>query len=247
MVKARRSPAPALGEELLAFKVQLGSRISACATKVGGVRQLAGATEISESQIFRYIKGESDATAEKLVSISRAAGVSLDWLAGGEGEMRPATGRGLAGSSGDHAASALEGYVRVPRFVDLEASAGPGAFADTARVVDYLIFREDWVRRALGADPRKLVLVTATGDSMEPAIRSGDLLLVDTGVDRLVDDAIYVVARHGRLMVKRLQSLFNGAVVIRSDNAVYADETLDPADAEQLHVAGRVRWIGRLV
>lgn len=140
----------------------------------------------------------------------------------------------------------MPGYVLVPRY-DVSASAGPGLLADSEQVVDHLAFREDWVRRSLGADPRRLVLITAAGESMEPTICSGDLLLIDTSIDRVVDNAIYVVVYAGHLVVKRVQRFFNGAVTIKSDNPAYVEETLGPDDALSLIVAGRVRWIARII
>lgn len=140
----------------------------------------------------------------------------------------------------------LDGFAMIPRY-DVKASAGYGAFNDTENVVDYMAFREDWVRRTLRVDPSKLVLITAIGDSMEPAIRAGDLLLIDTGLERVIDDAIYVLVKNGELVVKRVQQFFTGAVTVKSDNDAYVEETLGPAEAKEMHVAGRVRWIGRII
>lgn len=53
--------------------------------------------------------------------------------------------------------------------------------------------------------------------------------------------------KRGELVAKRVQQLFSGAVTIKSDNDAYDDERLEPAEAEQLTVAGRVRWIGRII
>ncbi len=47
-------------------------------------------------------------------------------------------------------------------------------------------------------------MITATGDSMEETIRDGDVLLVDTSIDRVKDNAIYIVAYGDALLVKRL-------------------------------------------
>lgn len=136
--------------------------------------------------------------------------------------------------------------VLIPRY-DVAASAGPGAFADREQVVDYMAFREDFVLRVLRADPKNLVLLTSTGDSMMPTINSGDLLLIDRGVDRIVDDAIYVLVKGGELVVKRVQKFFNGTVVVKSDNPAYAPEELGPSEADQVAVAGRLRWIARMI
>ena len=49
-------------------------------------------------------------------------------------------------------------------------------------------------------------------------------------------------------MVRRIQRFFGGAVTIKSDNEqVYLDQTLNREEAEGIHVAGRVRWIGRMI
>lgn len=162
------------------------------------------------------------------------------------GEESAATEFGGATSVYVPADELPDGFVLVPRF-DVEASAGPGAFADREQVVDYLAFKGEWVRRTLGVDPRRLVLISAIGDSNEPTIRSGDLLLIDTSIDRIEDNAFYILALADAIVVKRVQRFLSGAVTIKSDNPAYIDETLDPEELEAINVAGRVRWIGRLV
>jgi phage repressor protein C with HTH and peptisase S24 domain len=139
-----------------------------------------------------------------------------------------------------------KGFVLVPRY-DIQAAAGAGSFADVEEVADWLAFKEEWVRRVLRVHPAKLVLVEATGDSMEPAVRSGDLLLLDTGVNRVLDDTIYVLVKDGAVVVKRVQKFMGGAVIIKSDNPAYVEETIPPHDVADLRIAGRVRWIGRLI
>lgn len=134
----------------------------------------------------------------------------------------------------------------VPRY-NVEASAGHGTLNGNEHVVDYMAFREDFVRRVLRAEPAHLALISAVGDSMEPAIRAGDLLLIDRGVDRIMDDAIYVLGIGDELVVKRVQRFFDGGLTIKSDNATYREQTIASDDAPQLRVAGRVRWIGRLI
>lgn len=138
------------------------------------------------------------------------------------------------------------GFVMIPRY-DVEASAGNGAFANGEHIVDYMAFKEEFVRRTLRVAPDMLVLITAVGDSMMPTINPGDLLLIDRSVDRIIDDAIYVLVKRGELVVKRVQQFFDGAVTIKSDNGAYVEETLTAKDAEDVQVAGRVRWIGRLI
>lgn len=62
--------------------------------------------------------------------------------------------------------------------------------------------------------------IEVMGDSMEPEITEGDLLVVDTMVDHKNRDI--VVARIGdELCVKRLRKLADGRVYLFSDNPVY--------------------------
>jgi len=138
-----------------------------------------------------------------------------------------------------------EGFVLVPRY-DIEASAGAGALAGEENVLDYMAFQETWVRRALRVDPSRLALITASGDSMEPVIRPGDLLLVDMSVERVMDDSIYLVAIDDFLLVKRVQKLLKG-LIVRSDNPNYAPMTLGPDEVDEVRIRGRIRWIGRLI
>lgn len=64
----------------------LGERLNHCAAKIGGKRALAAAAGISEAQLFRYINGESEMGASKLLALAEAAGVSVQWLLTGAGE-----------------------------------------------------------------------------------------------------------------------------------------------------------------
>lgn len=199
---------------------------------------------VSRTTLSRFRSGETAPSFPQILALSQATGRPLSWFAGQEDEE--SSRAVVAGLAEPPPQRFGDDFVYVPRY-DIEASAGPGTFADDENVVDYLAFKADFVRRTLRANPQHLALITAIGDSMEPAIRAGDLLLVDRSYDRVVDDAIYVVRLAGRLVVKRVQVFFNGAVTIKSDNPAYVEQTLSKDETEEVYVAGRVRWIGRLI
>ena len=73
---------------------------------------------------------------------------------------------------------------------------------------------------------------------------NSDLLLVDTQVDTVFDDAIYIIQADHTLIVKRIQQSVNGALIIISDNSKYKDVTIPASETAQLKIAGRVRWYG---
>lgn len=241
----------------------LGERIAAVVALYPTKTAAAEVAGKSTDTLLAYETGRSVPPFDVLTRLAALKDVRLDWLATGNGGMfveddagkrtaGDAIGRhvrGLTARTGSETAGREElddDFVLIPRY-EIQASAGPGTFADSELVVDHLAFRADWLRRSIGVDPNNLVLITAVGDSMEPVIRAGDLLLIDTAVDEFVDDAIYVVVRQDNLIVKRVQRFFNGMVTIKSDNPAYVEETLGPDEASEIQVAGRLRWIARMV
>ena len=210
-------------------------RVRQAAERVGGRVALATKAGMSARSLDDYLAGKAEPKLSRLLAISTASGVSLKWLATGEGPIEPTT-------SDD---ASLAKFVLVPRY-DVSASAGPGALISSEHVKDRLAFQEMWFRTTLRVDPARCGLIDVVGDSMEPTLRTGDVVLVDFSVDRLRDDSIYVIEMEGEVQVKRLQRLLGGAV-IRSDNPAYQPITLDKDQVEQLRVIGRVRWFGRTI
>ena len=58
-------------------------------------------------------------------------------------------------------------------------------------------------------------------------------------------DGIYLINLDDGLMVKRVEWLLGGLVVIRGDNTTVSREQILPStDLEKLHILGRVVWVG---
>jgi phage repressor protein C with HTH and peptisase S24 domain len=136
----------------------------------------------------------------------------------------------------------VDEYALVPMYL-VEVSAGHGATVESERAVARLAFRRDWLDE-IGVRANEIATVMASGDSMEPTIRDGDVLLVDTAHRQVVKDAIYVVRQDSLLFVKRLQRLYDGSLRISSDNQAYASETVPKRDLDWLEIIGRVVWSG---
>lgn len=66
----------------------LAGRIRRCADLAGSGDALSQKTAIPRRTLEDYLTGKSEPKAARLVAIARACGVSLDWLAAGEGPMR---------------------------------------------------------------------------------------------------------------------------------------------------------------
>lgn len=71
------------------YLIELGKRINICAKHVGGKRSLSNKTDISETQLFRYIKGEQEPSITKCLAISKQCNIDLNWLITGEGQSEP--------------------------------------------------------------------------------------------------------------------------------------------------------------
>lgn len=141
-------------------------------------------------------------------------------------------------------ASALSDFVFVPRY-DVKASAGHGSLIHSEQIVDHLAFKKSWVRTQLGCTETDLALITVKGDSMEPTLSPNDLILIDLRKNYVADNAVYVLQYDGSLLVKRIQRLMNGSVIIKSDNPEYKIEELSADQAKKLNVLGVVVWYGR--
>lgn len=235
----------------------LGPRLSELVRVLGGPVKAASLVGVTSEQVTRWIRGLAKPPFYALARLCAAAGISVDWLATGLGPinldqtgLHPVT-QSLKGVLRAHrerreaSGEDMTGFVRVPRY-DVRASAGPGALADEENIKDFLMFREEWIRKDLGTSPDEVLCMNTIGDSMEPTIRGGDVILIDQAITKIADEAIYVVAIDEALLLKRVQPLM-GAVELRSDNPLYKPVTLSTADAERMRVLGRVRWIGRVV
>jgi len=141
-------------------------------------------------------------------------------------------------------------YAHIPLY-DVRASAGKGELVTTESPIDVLAFKEDWIRRELRVRPEDLRLIYVEGDSMEPDLRAGDIILVDHTDTSARREGIYVLLLDGALLVKTLQRLPGGVIRVISRNESYepfsvkADELESSAAA--IIIVGRVVWTCRRV
>ena len=154
-----------------------------------------------------------------------------EFMLGGREENSSVSGRSVRSAA----------FVEIPR-LGLEASAGGGALTSDEQAFDVLRFSARWLR-AQGFDPGRLNAITVAGDSMEPLLRDGDEILVDT-TPRPLRDGVHVVRVGDSLLVKRVQTGIPGKLVLESENPAYRPIEL-PLD--EVRIIGRVVWkSGRL-
>ena len=206
-------------------------RVDALVVQTGGVSALARKAGLSRRMIDNYRSG-SEIGLGNAVALADAGGVSLDWLAGRQSDAAVTTQNRRDDS-----------YIAVPRY-DVQAAAGSGAVVDVEDPHSYLQLDESYIRVQLGLSPGHVVMIEATGDSMTPTIRNGDLLLVDTRTPQLRGAGVYVLAVDELLLVKRVAVRTDGSIVISSDNPKYPAEEYAKRDLDRLRFVGRVAWVG---
>lgn len=127
------------------------------------------------------------------------------------------------------------------------ASAGPGVVTkkdepDQLNLAGQMAFSFEWLRRNLGHTTGQLTTIEVRGDSMSTTLLDGDTIMIDEGVDAIDVDGIYVLDMYGRRLVKRVQHLFDGTLVLISDNPCYQRENIPRDRARDVQVVGRMVW-----
>jgi phage repressor protein C with HTH and peptisase S24 domain len=166
-----------------------------------------------------------------LVSLAQAAGVSVEWLATGQGSSTII-------KNDNELIKMPKLFITTPSEIVSESALR--APLRSAQIVDYMRFDPDWLQRHLGVGQTQIATIEAKGDSMSPTLDDGDLCLIDLRGERVKHDGLYALYDGADLSIKRLQREPDGAIMIRSDNAAY-----DPlrVAAEAIALAGRVIWI----
>lgn len=206
--------------------------------------------DVPEATMRGYFKGKYP-NADKALRIANEAGVDFEWLVSGHGSKNGRGGADFVLKTPNGAlqiqakSTGLPDFSFVPR-LDVSASAGSGIVPYAEDPLEYLAFQTDWLR-SRGINSNAARILTARGDSMEETIRDGDTLLVDTSIDRVKDNAIYVVSYGEMVLVKRVHGRINGSLQLISDNPRYPPEEVAPAEVSMLNIAGRVMWFGRFM
>lgn len=198
--------------------------------------QLAAKIGYSKGQVGWILEGKTPLSDRFIRVFCLECNISEAWIRYGVGDMM--------GIGGGYIDAIIDEFVKVPRY-EIAVSAGGGAVVHSEQIVDYLAFKADWVRVTLGVNPERLAVISVMGDSMEPYLSDGDLILIDLSCTRIESDAIYIIQAGGSLLVKRVQRRLDGSVVVRGDNEKYAPEIYRADQLDSLSVIGRL--VRRLV
>ncbi len=129
--------------------------------------------------------------------------------------------------------------LHIPSMRYVRASAGPGEEIFEEEEAFGILFRRSvlprWIR------PDSLICIRATGNSMEPTLYAGDLIILDRSQIEPISGEIFVIRTIDGLVIKRLKQV-GRRWQLESDNPDYPIRRLGKEDNN----IGRVAWNGPL-
>ncbi len=193
--------------------------------KKTGLKQaeLAEKIGVEQGTISNMKRGARDIKGEYLEKISEAFGITLsEFFTMGAAEL-PDT-------------------VFIP-LLKARPRGGTGGLEVEPDIKNMYAFHRSFIERKGGTgDSMKLFHVM--GDSMEPTLKSGDMVMINQSQREVVNGNIYLLRFEGDLMIKRLIKKPGGVFTIKSDNEViHPPIDISPTDESlDIEIFGRMVW-----
>ena len=198
----------------------------ALSQQVGGQSRFADRLNMSRQQASHIIgstphKGIGHTMARR---IEAAFEVPMGWL--DQDHTLPAE------SAGDS--------VDLPHLSRVASEATDAIPRTDGEAVESIRVSKRWLRLNVAASAFvHLAIVTCRGDSMEPTMIDGSVLVIDRGVSSVVTDGVYAFAAGDEFFVKRLQRTIDGKLLVKSDNPSYDTYTINAEERAKMVVLGR--------
>lgn len=210
------------------MKPTIGQRI-AIARKAAGLNQseLARLCDVTPQAIQKWEASGFAPRYSRMENLAEILGTSVSFLLGEQvdEDMQPLPDK----------------TVRVKLMANA-ASMGAGEADMEDTVIGSLSLTGDFARELKSSSIDNLRFIHAKGDSMSPTLKSGDVVLVDTGIEAVDIDGIYVLRVHDRLFIKRVRQRMDGQFEVSSDNP--NQKTVDVLNGDtSIEVLGRVVYL----
>ena len=201
------------------------------------IKDFSAFLDVSERTIQNYLAGISLPNGRFLTDVAEKTGASPAWILVGRGPKY------LGGGHQNMHQPSDADFISVPRYA-VEASAGDGALPGDEETTGFYAFNRKWLARR-GLSPANLAVISVRGDSMEPKLCSGDLILIDRAQRQIADGLAFVVRLGTDLLVKHVQRLGPDSISLISANKLYPPcEIALSALGDQ---AGQIEVVGRVV
>lgn len=207
-------------------------------------RPFAEELGITESTLRNYEQGASSPNAETLEVICKKLRISPEWIVLGTGPMRAASVEKDGESSPPQSIIQDDSDLIMIPMVNAVLSAGSGSLETDGDSERSYAFRRDFIARKGKA--KNMVLMRVSGDSMEPEIMDGDVVLLDQSKLKVIPGRIFAVGFEDSIYLKRIDML-PGQAILKSINPAYPPVTLDlrGQNGDKLRLIGQVLWVCR--
>lgn len=194
--------------------------------------ELARQAEVRPSFVYDILNGKShNPSTVKMAKVCQILGTSLNQLMGID-----------YAPLGDHRDSK---YVEISRILVTDTSRNSGGGTIQEADGEPFYYRRSWIEDTLQTKPEHLRIVTIEGDSMNPTLKQGDRIMIDTSRKNPSPPGIFILFDGMGLIAKRLEYVPQSQTAtlrILSDNDQYQPYERPVSEIE---IVGRVIWFAR--
>ncbi len=218
---------------MVALNDSIGNRLTERRKELGLSREaVAKRMSISVSTVQAHENGRNALKPENLLAYARILKVTPNWILTGvdddlmlSTDLIPASDMAACGDTSETFID--DDIVPIPMY-DIAASAGPGAYVDEKQPKGYYPVALNFLQSMTRTTSDHIVMFSVSGDSMEPDFHNGDLIFVDTSINRYAGERIYVFNYQDQLYIKKISPEFaTGRIKLQSSNASYETQHVD--------------------
>ena len=185
---------------------------------------LAEAACVGSTFVYDILKGKSkNPTTSKLSSVAEILDVSVSWLYGEEEEM-----------------AINKDAILLPS-LSIKEDAGKFSLIKEENLTIPYYFHKNWLASNFTSKIEDMAVTKILFGDMSPTLQKGDIILVDTSINKFIDDGIYTLITDGFIDVKRL-STKGDKLIITSDHKDIEDSEMDK---NSVQIAGKILWFSR--
>lgn len=184
-----------------------------------------------------WTSGDRVPPRDQLLLLAEEFGVTTDFLISGR---RPSEDAPLVPDT-SMLGVPMSDFVQVREY-GAHFTAGPKAISRPVEVIGEFAFRSSWLRQ-LTSSPGECYLVRVKGDSMEPTIPDGAVVLIDQQQrdPKLGRKGIFALRIEDEVLVKRLE-LVDDTLLVESDNPEYSTRLVPKPKPPLVDILGKVIW-----
>jgi phage repressor protein C with HTH and peptisase S24 domain len=225
--------------ESQSLNVELSRRVRERADARGlNQTSIAGGLGLSTSTVGTYWHGKRLWPTELLQPLSQLLRCSIPWIVTGLQAPTDATYEAFSPPSDTNDPD--EDFVEVQE-IDLAYGMGT-TFSDGPIGTQMLRFPRSWIEAITSTPPVMLTIARGRGDSMQPTIQDGDMVLIDRSQRTIREqDAIWALTIGDFAMIKRVRAGGERIKILSDNDRVPPDDVYH----EEVNVVGRVIFIGR--